>query len=222
MGETVSDVVPKLLKKADYDLELAERGIVFLDNLDRICSSSGGGEDDDAEAREVLREINEFVEGTTVTAPSKKESPLQSQQQKPVDLYTSFDSGIDEEAGDNQSTLPLLTLHTSQLFFICFGVRNLTGGDSHSSEADRRDSAISMAGGNSTNSNSGGSSGKGSRSSASSGRSSSNSRNRSQQSSNKKQQDSLDSGSFYSDEEDDDDSYEVSEARSKENLVRPS
>ena len=44
VGETIWDMVPKLLKKADYDPELAKRGIVFLDNMDRVGLNSDCGD----------------------------------------------------------------------------------------------------------------------------------------------------------------------------------
>ena len=42
-------MVPKLLKKADFDVDLAERGIVFLDNMDRVGLNSDGVNSAEAE-----------------------------------------------------------------------------------------------------------------------------------------------------------------------------
>ena len=59
VGETIWDMVPKLLKKADFDVDLAERGIVFLDNMDRVGLNSGSVNSAEAEkhGRETLTEI---------------------------------------------------------------------------------------------------------------------------------------------------------------------
>ena len=57
VGETILDMVPKLLKKADYDLELAKRGIVFLDNMDRVGLNSDCGDSPEGIVKEALAEI---------------------------------------------------------------------------------------------------------------------------------------------------------------------
>ena len=56
-GETIFHMVPKLLKKTDYDLELAKRGIVFLDNMDRVGLNSDCGDSPEGVIKETLAEI---------------------------------------------------------------------------------------------------------------------------------------------------------------------
>jgi hypothetical protein len=186
----IQDVVPKLLKKADYDLDLAERGIVFLDNMDRI----GADEDEDgsAEDKEILREVLEFIEGTEITVKGKTPSA--------ADFHTSVDSAIDVCSSSDEEP-PDVTLNTNQLFFICFGVSDLTNPQG---DATRRLSTDSMD----TSSTSGGSSGRGSTSRGT--RNGSGSGNDPKHSKQTQRQHSLDSGSYCDeDEEDDDDSYQV-------------
>ena len=40
VGEDVESVLSRLLQAADYDVESAERGIVFIDEIDKIARKS--------------------------------------------------------------------------------------------------------------------------------------------------------------------------------------
>ncbi len=62
-SETINTVIAKLFRKADYDLGKAQRGIVFLDGMDKIGSNVSGGK---AANKQVLREILQTIDGTTV------------------------------------------------------------------------------------------------------------------------------------------------------------
>ena len=41
VGEDVESILSRLLQVADYDVAAAERGIVFIDEIDKIASASG-------------------------------------------------------------------------------------------------------------------------------------------------------------------------------------
>src|SRR5207302_9251857 len=41
VGEDVENILLKLLQNADYDLESAQRGIIYIDEIDKIGKTSG-------------------------------------------------------------------------------------------------------------------------------------------------------------------------------------
>jgi len=70
VGEDVENIILNLLQSADYDVEKAQRGIVYIDEIDKIASRdglAGGGHGGPDVSREgVQRDILPIVEGTTV------------------------------------------------------------------------------------------------------------------------------------------------------------
>jgi len=67
VGEDVENILTKLLQVANYDVERAQRGIVFIDEIDKIANREGhssGGVDVSREG--VQRDILPIVEGSTV------------------------------------------------------------------------------------------------------------------------------------------------------------
>ena len=65
VGEDVESILSRLLQVASYDVELAQRGIVFIDEIDKIAR---GGETNGADvSREgVQRDLLPLIEGTSV------------------------------------------------------------------------------------------------------------------------------------------------------------
>jgi len=61
-GETINSTISRLYRKADFDLERASRGIVFLDGMHKIGENQGLTK---LEQQQVLREILQIVEGAT-------------------------------------------------------------------------------------------------------------------------------------------------------------
>ena len=61
-GETINSMISRLYRKADFDLERASRGIVFLDGMHKIGENQGLSK---LEQQQVLREILQIVEGAT-------------------------------------------------------------------------------------------------------------------------------------------------------------
>jgi len=67
VGEDVESILTRLLQVCNYDIAAAERGIVYIDEIDKIASGSkkgGGGPDVSREG--VQRDLLPIVEGSTV------------------------------------------------------------------------------------------------------------------------------------------------------------
>ena len=41
VGDDVENILLRLVQAADYDIELAERGIIYIDEMDKRCAYSG-------------------------------------------------------------------------------------------------------------------------------------------------------------------------------------
>lgn len=70
IGDDVESVLTKLLNAADGDIEKAERGIIFLDEIDKIASSSlGANLTKDPSGQGVQQALLKLVEGTVANVP---------------------------------------------------------------------------------------------------------------------------------------------------------
>ncbi len=65
VGEDVESILSRLLQEADYDVQQAELGIVFIDEIDKIAGSSAS-HGPDVSREGVQRDILPIVEGCTV------------------------------------------------------------------------------------------------------------------------------------------------------------
>lgn len=65
VGEDVESILSRLLQVASYDVAAAERGIVFIDEIDKIAGRRGGS-GPDVSREGVQRDILPIVEGSTV------------------------------------------------------------------------------------------------------------------------------------------------------------
>lgn len=70
VGEDVENIVVKLLQSCDYNIERAQRGIVYIDEVDKICRKSDNPSiTRDVSGEGVQQALLKLIEGTTASIP---------------------------------------------------------------------------------------------------------------------------------------------------------
>ena len=94
IGDDVESVLSKLLAAADNDVEKAERGIVFIDEIDKIAKKRNTNSRD-VSGESVQQGLLKLLEGAEVEVPVG--------------------------AGNKNAMVPLTTINTKNILFICGG-----------------------------------------------------------------------------------------------------
>lgn len=74
VGDDVEKIIQRLLQAADYDVDKAQMGIVYIDEVDKIARHEGGKQDVNGEG--VQQALLKLIEGSVVDVPGKNASPF--------------------------------------------------------------------------------------------------------------------------------------------------
>lgn len=106
VGGDVDDLVRELVQKADGDIELAEYGIIYIDEVDKLASGGGNTMGRDVSGRGVQTTLLKLMEETEVAA--RNPNDMKGQMMAMMDFQNGKDGGKD-------------TINTRHILFIVSG-----------------------------------------------------------------------------------------------------
>ena len=113
VGEDVENILVKLLQAADYDVPSAERGIVFIDEIDKIARKSDNPSiTRDVSGEGVQQAMLKLLEGSIVNVPPRADANTPSSLWWQSTRRTSF-SLLGEHSTASNASSPLANAPTS-------------------------------------------------------------------------------------------------------------
>lgn len=106
VGGDVDDLVRELVQKADGDVDLAEYGIIYIDEVDKLASGGGNSMGRDVSGRGVQTTLLKLMEETEVAA--RNPNDMKGQMMAMMDFQNGKESGKD-------------TINTRHILFIVSG-----------------------------------------------------------------------------------------------------